>query len=101
MSTRPDGDHWDAEGVRRDNLRSYRLTPAPHPTRHSQADQGVPSPVVANWFVIFIAVIVAVFTLYIGIAMCATLRASDTAQRKIRYKVFRDLLRFFKDWWRR
>jgi hypothetical protein len=54
----------------------------------------------ANWVVIFIAAIVAVFTLYVGIAMCAALRVSDSSQQKIRYKIFRDLLRFFGGWWR-
>ena len=55
----------------------------------------------ASWILIFIALTVAVFTLYIGIAMWATLRASDPEQRKIGYEVFRELLRFLKDWWRR
>jgi hypothetical protein len=52
----------------------------------------------ASWIVIFIAAIVVVFTLYVGIAMCATLRATDSSQQKIRYEIFRDLLRFFKGW---
>lgn len=55
----------------------------------------------ANWIVIFTAVIIAVFVGYIGIAMCATLRARDADQRKIRYQVFRDLLRAFDRGWRR
>jgi hypothetical protein len=55
----------------------------------------------ANWLVIFIAVIITVFTLYVGIAMGATLRAIDPEQRALRYAVFRDLLRCFRDWWRR
>jgi hypothetical protein len=49
----------------------------------------------ANWIIVFIAAIIAVFVGYIGIAMCATLRACDADQRKIRYQVFRDLLRPF------
>ena len=53
----------------------------------------------ANWIVIFIAVIIIVFTAYIGVAMCATLRASDPGQLKIRYRIFQDLLRLFKGWW--
>jgi hypothetical protein len=36
-----------------------------------------------------------VFTAYIGVAMWATLRAPDAEQRKIRYKMFRDLLAAF------
>jgi hypothetical protein len=32
--------------------------------------------------------------------MCAALRASDSSQQKFRYKIFRDLLRFFEGWWR-
>lgn len=55
----------------------------------------------ASWIVIFVAAITAVFTPYVGIAVCAALRATDPSQQKIRYKVFRDLLRFFKGWWRR
>jgi hypothetical protein len=34
---------------------------------------------------------------YIGIAMCATFRASDAAQRTIRYRMFRDLLELVRD----
>lgn len=49
----------------------------------------------ANWMVYFIAAIATVFTAYIGIAMWATLRAHDTDQRQIRYKMFRDLLGVF------
>jgi predicted small integral membrane protein len=53
----------------------------------------------ANWIVIFISAVIAVFVAYVGIAMYATLRASDPKQQKIRYKVFHDLLRFFGGWW--
>lgn len=53
-----------------------------------------------NWLVIFIAAVIAAFTLYVGIAMCATLRANDPDLRKIRYQVFRDLLHFFGGRWR-
>jgi hypothetical protein len=49
----------------------------------------------ASWIIFFVAAIIAVFTVYIGIAMWATLRARDPEQRKIGYKVFRDLLRTF------
>lgn len=47
------------------------------------------------WVVVFFAVVVAVFVAYVGIALWATLRASDSEQRKIRYQVFRDLLGLF------
>jgi len=50
----------------------------------------------ATWFLVFIAAVVAVFVLYIGIALFATLRASDEQQRTIRYQVFRDLLGLFR-----
>ena len=49
----------------------------------------------ANWLVIFVVVVIAVFLAYIGIAMYATLRARDPEQQKIRYKVFKDLLGVF------
>ena len=54
----------------------------------------------ASWIFIFIAAVTAVFALYVGAAMNAVYRASDPDQRNIRYKVFRDLLRFFGGWWR-
>ena len=47
------------------------------------------------WVFIFIAAIVAVFVIYIGIALWATLRAKDTEQQKVRYQVFHDLLDLF------
>ncbi|HYW82172.1 MAG TPA: hypothetical protein VFB30_02880 [Spirochaetia bacterium] len=50
----------------------------------------------AIWVFTFIAVIVAVFVVYIGIAMRAILRAQDTEQRKVLYQVFRDLLDLFR-----
>jgi hypothetical protein len=49
----------------------------------------------ANWIVFFIAAIIAVFMVYIGIAMWAIFRTRDADQQKIRYKVFRDLLGVF------
>jgi membrane-anchored protein YejM (alkaline phosphatase superfamily) len=49
----------------------------------------------ASWIIFFIAAIVAVFVAYIGIAMWAIMRARDPEERKIRYRIFRDLLRFF------
>jgi hypothetical protein len=53
-----------------------------------------------SWIIFFIAAIVAVFVVYIGIAMWAIIRARDPEERKIRYEVFRDLLRaFFRGRW--
>ena len=49
----------------------------------------------AKWFAIFIAAVIAVFVLYVGIALRAVLRATDEAQRRVRYQVFRDLLDLF------
>jgi hypothetical protein len=51
---------------------------------------------VATWFALYVAAIVAVFVLYVGIALRAVLRATDTEQREIRYQVFRDLLSLFR-----
>jgi hypothetical protein len=48
--------------------------------------------IAASWIVCFIAAIVGMFTVYIGVAMWATLRADDADKRKIRYRMFRDLL---------
>jgi hypothetical protein len=48
----------------------------------------------ANWVIVFISAIIAVFVVFIGIAMYAVFRAKDPEQRKVRYKVFRDLLHF-------
>jgi len=55
----------------------------------------------ANWIAIFIATVIAVFVLYLGIALRAVLIAKDPDQQKIRYQVFRDLLDWFGRWWRR
>jgi hypothetical protein len=49
----------------------------------------------AMWIVIFIMGVVAVFVLYIGVAMAATLRAKDPDQGNICYKVFSDLVGLF------
>jgi hypothetical protein len=48
------------------------------------------------WVFIFIATIVAVFVLYVGIALWVTLCAKDPRQQKISYQVFRDLLDLFR-----
>ena len=51
----------------------------------------------AIWVCIFIAAIVTVFVLYIGIAMHAVLhRRQDPAQQEISYRVFHDLLGLFR-----
>ncbi|MBB4704250.1 hypothetical protein [Sphaerisporangium siamense] len=50
----------------------------------------------AAWVAVFAAAIVAAFTLYVGIAMVAALRATDERQAKVRYRIFRDLLRLFR-----
>ena len=42
----------------------------------------------ATWIVFFLAAMVAVFVLYVGIALRATLRAPDAEQREIRYQIF-------------
>jgi hypothetical protein len=49
----------------------------------------------AIWIFAFFAAVIAVFVLYLGIALRATLRAADPEQARIRYRVFRDLLELF------
>jgi hypothetical protein len=49
----------------------------------------------ATWMAVFLTAVVAVFVLYVGVAMLATLRAKDPEQVKIRYRVFKDLLALF------
>lgn len=48
------------------------------------------------WVFVFIAAIVAVFVVYVGIALWATLRARDPEQRQVRYQIFHDLLDLFR-----
>jgi hypothetical protein len=48
-----------------------------------------------RWITIFVAATVAVFVLYIGIAMYATLLARDSQEQRIRYRIFHDLLELF------
>jgi hypothetical protein len=50
----------------------------------------------ARWLAIFFAAVVAVFVLYVGIALHAVLSATDEEQRKVRYEVFKELLGLFK-----
>jgi hypothetical protein len=48
------------------------------------------------WVFIFIAAIVAVFVLYVGIALWVTLRTTDPGRQKMSYRAFRDLLDLFR-----
>lgn len=50
----------------------------------------------AVWIAVFFAAVVAVFVLYVGVAMWAILRARDPDQIKIRYRVFADLVGLFR-----
>ena len=50
----------------------------------------------AMWITVFFAAVVAVFVVYVGVALWATLRASDPEQQKVRYQVFRDLISLFR-----
>lgn len=50
----------------------------------------------AIWIAKFFVAVVAVFILYVGIALWATLHARDPEQQKIRYQIFRDLLDLFR-----
>jgi len=47
---------------------------------------------VASWFSIFVAAVIALFVIYIGIAMAAALLASDARQQRIRLKILQSLL---------
>jgi len=49
-----------------------------------------------GWIAGFAAAITTVLIVYLGVAMLATLRATDTAKAEIRYRVFRDLLQLFQ-----
>jgi hypothetical protein len=44
----------------------------------------------------FIAVVITILVMYLGIALSATLRATDEDRREVCYKVFRDLLDLFR-----
>lgn len=50
----------------------------------------------AIWVAKFYAAVVAVFVLYVGIALHATLRARGPEQQQVRYQAFRDLLELFR-----
>jgi len=50
----------------------------------------------AVWITKFCAVVVAIFVLYVGVAIWATLHTADPGQQKIRYQIFRDLLDLFR-----
>lgn len=49
----------------------------------------------AFWAGVFFAAVVAVFVVYVGIALWAVLHA-HTEQQQVRYQVFRDLLDLFR-----
>lgn len=51
----------------------------------------------AIWLIVFFAAVVAVFVIFIGIAMQATLHAPDPWQQQVRYQVFRDLIDLFRN----
>ncbi|GAA4197184.1 hypothetical protein GCM10022252_45730 [Streptosporangium oxazolinicum] len=48
-----------------------------------------------GWIGIFVAAVVAMFVLYVGIAMVATLVTRDQKRIRVRYQVFRELLCLF------
>ena len=50
----------------------------------------------AIWIIIFFAAMVAVFVIYIGIAMRAAMRADNAEQQQLCYRMFRDLLELFR-----
>jgi hypothetical protein len=50
----------------------------------------------AAWVARFSAVVIAVFVVYVGIAMVVVLRTDDARKAEIRYQVFRDLLGLFR-----
>jgi hypothetical protein len=48
------------------------------------------------WVFIFIAAVVAVFVLFVGIALLVTLITKNPRKQKISYQIFRDLLDLFR-----
>ena len=50
----------------------------------------------AIWIIIFFTAMVAVFVIYIGIAMRAAMRADNIEQQQLCYRMFRDLLDLFR-----
>lgn len=52
-----------------------------------------------GWIATFVAAVVGLFALYVGIALVATLSAGDADIAKIRYRVLCKLLKVFR--WRR
>lgn len=50
----------------------------------------------AFWFAMFIAAVITVLMVYLGIALSATLRATDKDRREVCYKVFYELLDLFR-----
>ena len=48
------------------------------------------------WGAGFSAAVIAVFVLYVGIAMVAVLRTEDEHKAEMRYRVFHDLLELFR-----
>ena len=46
--------------------------------------------------VVFIAAVVAVFVVYVGVALIAALFAHDTGQQETRHKILCDLLDLFR-----
>ena len=48
------------------------------------------------WVFIFMAAIVTVFVLFVGIALLVTLITKDPRKQKISYQAFRDLLDLFR-----
>ena len=53
-------------------------------------------PGAVAWLLMLIAAVRAVFVIYVGVALFATLRATDEPQRTVRYQMFRDLLGLFR-----
>ena len=47
------------------------------------------------WVLFFIAAVVAVFVVYVGIALVAALFAREPEPRKTRHEILRDLLKLF------
>ncbi|GAA1892133.1 hypothetical protein [Actinomadura bangladeshensis] len=49
----------------------------------------------AAWAALCVMAIAVMFVIYVGAAMTVTLFTTDPARAKIRYQVFKDLLRLF------
>jgi hypothetical protein len=51
----------------------------------------------ARWLAALFAGVIATFTLYLGIVMIAAISTGDENRREVCYKIFHDLVEFFRE----